>query len=183
MRLRLPCPSPASRLLRQLGGDRRGAVIIEFAICATAFFGLLIACLVTALVMFAQQCIQTTADTMARKVLTGQAQMAGLTAEQFRQQACATLPAFLQCGKLMVDLTRAASFSAADLGAPVITRDNKGKITNNWRFDNAASGDVVVLRVMYIWPVPAAPGFTLANAGSGQRLLIGTQVFKAEAYS
>lgn len=43
---------------------------------------------------------------------------------------------------------------------------------------------MVVLRILYLWPVPGGPlGVSLADSGPGQRLLTGTQMFKAEPFA
>lgn len=180
----MPFPPRPVTIARRLTADSRGAAIIEFAICGGAFIALTLATLVTALAMFAQQYVQSLAEEMARDVMTGKTQMAGTTAAQFKTQACAKLPPFLSCGKLMIDLRRASSFATANTGAPVIVYDSSGKPTNPWAYDNIAPGEIVVLKVMYLWPVSSGPlGFSLANAGANTRLLVGTQVLKSEAYS
>lgn len=167
-----------------LARDRRGVAAIEFALCGSAFFALMIAILATGLTLFAQQTLQTVADQMARQVLTGKTTIAGVDADGFRRQACDRLPPFLSCTRLMVDLRRADAFADADVAAPTIRFDDKGRVTNDWRFERVAPGDVVVLRILYLWPVPGGPlGVSLADSGPGQRLLTGTQMFKAEPFA
>lgn len=181
-----PMPSPPRpvTIMRRLGRDRSGAAIIEFAICGAAFIALTLATLITALAMFAQQYVQSIAEEMARDVMTGKAQMAGTTAAQFKQQACGKLPPFLTCGKLMIDLRRASSFATANTSAPVVVYDSTGKPIIPQAYDAIAPGEIIVLKVMYLWPVSPGPlGFSIANAGKDTRLLIGTQVLKSEAYS
>lgn len=169
---------------RSLRLDVRGAAIIEFAICGSAFIALLLASLVTALTMFAQQYVQTLTDNMARQVLTGKIQMGGINADVFKKNTCAQLPKFLSCSRVMVELRRVNKFSDADLSAPTLTFDRNGNVINSWSYDSVGPGDIAVLRIFYLWPVTNGPlGFTLANVGSNQRLLIGTQVFKAETFS
>lgn len=181
---RLSPPSRPGRSLASLTTDRRGAAAIEFALCGSAFLALLIAILSTGLTLFAQQALQTVADDIARQVLTGRTAVAGVDADGFRRQACARLPAFLSCSRLMVDLRRADAFADADTGTPTLSFDDTGQVTNSWRFERVAPGDVVVLRILYRWPVPGGPlGVSLANSGDGQRLLVGTQLFKAEPFA
>lgn len=177
-------PPRRDRPWSALTRDRRGVATIEFALCGSAFLALLIAILATGLTLFAQQVIQTVADQMARQVLTGKTQVAGVDADGFRRQACDRLPSFLSCARLMIDLRRADAFADADPGAPTLTFDDRGRVTNAWRFERVAPGDVVVLRVLYRWPVPGGPlDFSLADSGVGQRLLVGTQLFKAEPFA
>ena len=177
-------PFPAVRRMSALARDRRGVAAIEFALCGSAFLALLIAILSTGLTLFAQQSVQTVVDQMARQVLTGKTTIAGVDADGFRRQTCDRLPAFLSCARLMIDLRRADAFAGADITAPTIHFDDKGQVTNTWRFERVAPGDVVVLRILYLWPVPGGPlDVSLANSGDGQRLLVGTQMFKAEPFA
>jgi hypothetical protein len=45
------------------------------------------------------------------------------------------------------------------------------------------AGDIVVLRLLYLWPLPTGPlGFTLNDASGTQKLLIATSVAKSEPY-
>ena len=121
---------------------------------------------------------------MARSIMTGQAQLAGTTAAQFKQQTCARLPSFLSCNRIMIDMRRANDFDSVDVAAPVIAFDRAGNVSNTWNFDSVAPGDVVILRVMYLWPITNLTfGRSLSNTSSGNRLLVGVQVFKAEDYS
>ncbi len=172
------------RWLRRLRDDRRGAVLIEFALLAPPFFALMIACLVMGITAFAQQCIQTVAETMSRKVLTGQTQLGGTTKEQFRLQACAALPAFMDCNRLIVDMRSGSNFASINTSMPTLQYDSNGKVIDNWAFTSGNAGDIVILRILYRWPVSAGPlGFNVENTGPGQRLLMGTMVFKSESYS
>jgi Flp pilus assembly protein TadG len=176
----LPRPeSSPRRLLR----DTQGAVIMEFAICSAAFLALLLACAQTVLIFFAQQVLQTAAESGARYIMTGQATQAGMNVTQFRSYACGQIPPVLDCSKLFVDVRSAGSFDALDDADPVVTYDGNGAINNSWRFETGAPGTIMIVRVMYLWNVQLGPlGLDFSNAGRGRRLLIGTMVFKSEPY-
>ena len=181
-RSRSPLPGAGRALAARLRSDERGATVIEFGLCVSAFVALLLAATQTALVYFAQQNLQTSAEAMARKVLTGQVKSATVTADQFKTTACTTLPAFMQCSKLIVDARSASSFSGIDTGVPQITYDSNGKPTNT-QFSIGTSGSIVILRLMYPWSVTRGTlGFKLSNQSGGLRLLIGTMVFKSETF-
>jgi len=56
-------------------------------------------------------------------------------------------------------------------------------VTNQWSYSPGNPGDIVVVQVMYQWPVVLGPlGFNLSNVGNGNRLLVSTAVFKNEPY-
>src|SRR3546814_15486596 len=76
------------------------------------FIVLLIAILQTSLVFFAQQLLETTAEDTSRVILTNQAQKAGTSQADFKSAACSTLPSFMNCNDLMIDVRTVNSFSA-----------------------------------------------------------------------
>lgn len=177
-------PLRPRRLASALARDSRGNSILEFALVVAPFFALLIGVLATSLLFFAQQGLETAAESVQRKVMTGQVQQGGMTQEQFRQLACAGLPPFLKCANLMVDVQTAASFSDVDTTNPTITYDSNGNATNSWAYSMGGAGDIVIMRLLYIFPLPIGPlGMNYSNAGSGKRLLVATEVFKSETYS
>ena len=168
--------------MRALARNKRGATIIEFAIVAAPFIALLIATLETSLVFFAQQTLETVSEETSRELLTGNAQKAGMTQQDFDKLACNNLPAFLSCANLMVDVQTADSFADVDTTTPSVY-DSKGNI-KNWQFNPGGAGSIVVMRTMYLFPVVGGPlGFNLANADSSHRLLIATAVFQTEPYT
>lgn len=160
--------------------DARGAVAMEFGLCVAAFVALLLACAQVALIYFAQQNIQTSAEAVARKVMTGQVQSSTTSAAAFKQIACSTLPFFMNCTKLIVDARSASAFTSIDTSVPVITYDSKGNPTNT-QFSTGSGGSIVILRLLYPWSVAAGPlGAKFSNQASGPRMLVGTMVFKSE---
>lgn len=173
-----------SALLRSRYRDARGTAVIEFALVAAPLFALMIAIFETGLTYFTQEALETAAEQAARSLMTGQAQSAAQTQAQFTAAACKGLPAYMNCNNLIVDVETAPSFAAINTNPPTITFDNNGNVTNHWSFSPVSGDNIVILRLMYLWPVANAPlGFTLANASSTQRLLIATTVFKAEHYA
>jgi hypothetical protein len=56
-------------------------------------------------------------------------------------------------------------------------------VTNVWLFNPGNPGDIVIVRVMYQWPVFMGPlGFTLANLSNGNRLIMASTAFQNESY-
>lgn len=163
--------------------DCRGAALVEFALVVTPLMALLVAIPVTSMVYFAQEGLETTSEAATRLLMTGTAQSAGYSASQFKTAVCQQLPPYMTCANLLVDVQSAGSFSAINTAAPTITFDNQGHISNTFSYRPGNSGDVVIIRLMYLWNVPTAPlGFNVATLGNGQRLLIATSVAKTELY-
>lgn len=182
------CAKPATmpRLfarLRALRRDRSGATIIEFAAVAAPFIALILATIQTSLIFFAQQTLETTAEKTARELVTNQAQNAGMDQSDFQQAVCKNLPRFMKCTDTMVDVQSASDFSGIDTTSPTLQYDKDGKITNNWQFNPGPAGSIVVMRVMYLFPVIGGPlNLDFSNTQGNKRLLVATQVFKSESY-
>jgi Flp pilus assembly protein TadG len=167
-----------------LVSDSRGVAALEFALVAAPLFALILAVLETSLVFFAQQNLETAGEMASRQILTGTAQNAGTTQAQFKTAACAKLPTFLECSKLIVDVQTATSFATVDTTRPNATVNaSTGAVTSSNNYATVNPGDIVIFRLMYPWSNVMGPlGFDLSNISGGKRLLVATSVFKAEPY-
>jgi Flp pilus assembly protein TadG len=176
-------PTPLLHRLRRLPGDERAATAVEFAILITPLLFLVLAALQLGIIFFATQCLQSAAITSGRQLMTGSVQDAGLSQTQFQKAVCANAPVLFTCGDIMVDVQSASAYTSISTAALTPTYDASGKPTNSWSYSPGAAGDIVILRLMYNWPVvggPLLPG--LANQANGDRLLVATAVFKNEPY-
>jgi hypothetical protein len=90
----------------------------------------------------------------------------------------------------MINVQNYSDFSSANTSTPTISGfnssgqalDASGK-TITWAWSPGNPGDIVVVQVMYQWPLVLGPlGFTLSNLSNGNRLLVSTAVFKNEPY-
>ncbi|MBB3953774.1 TadE/TadG family type IV pilus assembly protein [Novosphingobium sediminicola] len=172
-----------SRLGLRLWHDRAGAAMVEFALVGPAFIALIVAIFQTTFTFIAGQGLETATEASARLLMTGQAQSASYTADQFKTAACATLPPYLSCNNLYIDVTTASSFSSASLAAPTITYDSSGNVSNSFSYTPGSSGAIVVVRFFYLWPTLTGPlGFSLVTTGKSQHLLVATALMKAEGY-
>jgi Flp pilus assembly protein TadG len=162
-----------------------GAAALEFAIVAAPFIALLLATVQTTLAFFAGQVLESAVADSSRAILTGSAQNASLSQSAFAAAVCAaSKTALFDCSKLMIDVQTATSFGAANTKMPTLTFDAKGNVTNAWLFRPGNPGDIVVMRVMYQWPVILGPlGFSLSNEANGNLLLMATATFKNEPFT
>jgi Flp pilus assembly protein TadG len=170
--------------------DSRGATAVEFAIVAAPFLALIIALIQTFLVFFAQSHLESVVQQASRQIMTGQtqSQTSGDTVLQaqtaFQQTVCNQIVILFSCSGMMVDVQVATSWSATNTSAPTLTYNSQGAVTNTWQFNPGNAGDIVVVRVMYLWPVFMGPlGFTLSNQPNGSRLLMSTAAFQNEPAS
>jgi Flp pilus assembly protein TadG len=160
-----------------------GAAALEFAIVAAPFIALLVAGLQTALAFFAGQVLESAVADSSRAILTGSAQNGNLDQNAFAQLVCSKVQALFSCPSLMVDVQTASSFSAASTAMPTLTFNAQGQVNNSWAYNPGNPGDIVVVRVMYLWPTFLGPlGFSLSNQTNGSLLLMATAVFKNEPY-
>ncbi|MHC2465188.1 TadE/TadG family type IV pilus assembly protein [Bradyrhizobium embrapense] len=176
-------PTTKHRRWRTFAADRKGATAVEFALVGAPFIALLVALIQTFVVFFAQQALETVVIQSSRTILTGQAQAQNLTQSQFAQRVCSNVVVLFNCSKLMIDVQVAGAWTSANAGAPSLTFDSNGNVTNTWQFNPGNPGDIVVVRVMYQWPVVLGPlGFNLANLSNGNRLIMASMAFKNEAF-
>jgi Flp pilus assembly protein TadG len=155
--------------------DRRGSTAVEFALVAAPFLGLLAALIQTFLVFFAQQLLESVVQQSSRQILTGQVQSQQLTKAAFHQIVCDKVVILFSCSGLMVDVQVATAWSSANTSAPTLTYDAQGQVTNVWQFDPGDTGDIVVVRVMYQWPV-----FMFSTQSNGSQMIMATAAFQNE---
>jgi Flp pilus assembly protein TadG len=176
-------PRTKRRCWRAFIADRKGATAVEFGLVAAPFIALLVALIQTFLVFFSQQLLESVVTGSSRLILTGQAQAQSMTQSQFAKAVCSNVVILFNCNNLMIDVEGAGSWSSANTGTPTLTFDSSGNVTNIWQYNLGNPGDIVVVRVMYQWPVFMGPlGFNLANLGNGNRLIMASTAFMNEAY-
>jgi len=167
--------------------DSKGATAVEFALIATPFLALIAALIQTFLLFFAQSLLENAVLHSARQILTGQVQTADASMTQaagmaaFHSTVCTNAAVLFNCNGLMVDVQVASNWSSANTGMPTLTYDSSGNVNNTWQFNPGNAGDIVVVRVMYLWPVFFGPiAFNLANQPNGTREIMATAAFQNE---
>ena len=164
------------------GKDERAAAAVEFSLVAIPFLGIFLAALQLSLQFFAGQMLQSATTNAGRELMTGQAQKAGMTATQFEQLVCSPISSLFDCSNLMVDVESAGSFSTVNTATPTLTYGSNGKVTNQWSWSPGAPGQVVIVKVMYDWPVFGPSALGLSDQPDGGHLLVGVTVFKNEPF-
>jgi Flp pilus assembly protein TadG len=160
-------------------GNRRGATAVEFAIVGAPFVALLLAILESGFVFFAQMELQTATSEASRMIMTGQAQLQGMSSAQFKNLVCANASVLFNCDNIYVNVQVASSFSTMAQYNPV----TNGQFNNTMNYATGGPDDIVVVQAFYAWPIIIGPlGFNLSNMNGNQRLLVGTAVFRNEPY-
>ena len=158
-----------------------GAAALEFAVVSAPFLALLFAIMETALMFFASQTLETAVQSSGRLVLTGQAQNQGMSQSSFQTAVCQTLSSLFSCGSILIDVETASTFSSANTSLPI----QNGQVQNNFSFSPGGPGDIVVVRLMYQWPVYVSLfglSNTLSNTSGSSNLLMATAAFRNEPY-
>jgi Flp pilus assembly protein TadG len=162
---------------------RNGATAVEFAMIAPAFLATLFAILESTLFLFAQATLQNAADEAGRLFMTGQAQNAGTTQTQFENEICPMISALFTCTKLMVNVSAYTDFSAASASPPALTFNSSGAVTNSWSYTAGTPGQVMVVQLVYQWPIVSGPfGYVLPNISNGTTEMMGVTAFRVEPY-
>lgn len=173
--------APAIKTIGRFRYSKRASTAIEFAILAPLFIGLVISVLETGIFFFAQNAIQAAAVQAGRLYLTGQAQASGLTQSGLISNICPSIQSLFTCSSLMVDLQSYSSFSSAVTSSPTITSNSQGQVTNTWNYNPGTAGQIVILRLMYQWPVITGPFSLISpNLSNGTSLIMGVTAFMVE---
>ncbi len=176
------------RLLRRNAGRfrdaRQGATVVEFALIAPAFIGLLIAIFETTLFLFAQANLQSASMEAGRLFMTGQAQNSSMTQSQFISAVCPMLGPMFNCNNLIVVAQNYSSFAAANTSAPQLyNAQGQANSQSSFAFSPGNPGDVMIVQLVYPWPVVGGPlGFTLANLPNNAAEMMGVTAFRVEPY-
>jgi len=158
--------------------QKDGAAAVEFALVAAPFLAMVFAIMETAIIFFASQALETSAADGARLILTGQAQTQGFNQAAFKNAVCAKIYGLFDCGGLIVDVKNYASFASIDTSKPI----TNGVANLNAGYAPGGKGDIVIVRLMYQWPVYVSLlGLNLADNGSN-RLLMATVAFRNEPF-
>jgi Flp pilus assembly protein TadG len=170
------------KTVRRFGQHEDGTALIEFVIVSGPFLLLVFAIMETAGVFFAGQALETATADSARLILTGQAQQKGFSQAQFKTAVCEKVYALFDCASgVYVDVKKYSSFSAIPASAKPI--DANGKLIKNFTYDPGGPGCIVVVRLLYEWPVYLSLGLNLADLAGNKRLLVATSAFRTEPYA
>ena len=169
--------------MRRFARGQDGIAAVEFGIVAAPFLALMFAIMETAIVFFASQTLETAVADSARLIMTGQAQTQSFTEAQFKSAVCAKVLGLFDCTNgIKIDVKTYSSFSSVSTAKPI---DANGNLLNNFAFQPGSPGDIVVVRLMYEWPIYVSLfGFSgsLSDMANNKRLIIATATFRNEPY-
>jgi len=169
------------RIVRRLAKDEKGIAAVEFAIVAAPFLALMFAIMETAIVFFASQTLETAVADSSRLIMTGQAQSQNFTMAQFKSAVCAKVLGVFDCQNgIKIDVKTYDNFSSANTSKPI---DANGNLATNFGYSPGGPGSIVVVRLMYEWPIYVSLlGFNLSDLSGSKRLIMATAAFRNEPY-
>jgi Flp pilus assembly protein TadG len=178
MRTRHPIGLATARALRLIRRDTKGSATVQFAFIAVPFFAMLFAIIETSLIFFASTAMEAATQDAARLIMTGQAQMQGMSAATFKTQLCNKLTGLLSCTNgLDVDVQSYSSFGSVTLTNPIVN----GSYQYTTGFNPGHAGDIVVVRTFYQWPLFVTNlGFDPSNLNGSKRLISASAAFRNE---
>lgn len=140
------------RWFRSFRRSESGAVAIEFGIVSIPFFLLLFAIIEVAMYFFIGQMLDNATGKASRLIRTGQAQSTSMDANGFKTAICDQIAVLSSCSSdLTVDVQVYSSFGAGS--APTDPVDDKTGQMKPTVFNAGGSGDIIVVRAYYKWPV------------------------------
>lgn len=182
---RLAVRARQNRAFQRLVRGDNGAAAVEFALVAAPFLALLVAIFQTGIVFLASRVLDEVVAQSSRYIMTGQAQTGSppMTQAAFATYVCGQTFALFTCSNFMINVQSYTDFASANTCTPTLTFDSNGNVTNTWTWSPGNPGDIVVVQVMYQWPIVLGPlGFNLSNLSNGNRLLVSCAAFKNEPY-
>jgi len=154
--------------------------VVEFALVAPVFFALLFAILESGIMFFADQTLESIAQSSARMILTGQAQSSGFAQADFKTYVCGQIPAIFDCNNVYVDVQSYSTFGSITLSSQI---DGSNNFIVPSNYSPGGPGNIVVVRLFYQWQLFVTGfGFNVSNLAGNKKLLIATVVFQTEPY-
>ena len=172
------------RTVRRFARGQDGIAAVEFGIVALPFFALMFAIIETAMLFFAGQTLEAAVADSARLIMTGQAQSQSFSQTDFKNAVCSKIYALFDCANgLQIDVKTYTSFSSISNNKPI---DANGNLqTSNFGYTPGNACDIVVVRLMYPWPVYVSLlGLNkMADLAGNKKLLMATAAFRNEPFS
>lgn len=171
-------------LLRRFAKDENGAYAIEFALVGIPFIMLIFGIIVLGLYFFVTFSLENAVERAGRLLRTGQAQVAGMTTDQFKTEVCNRAPGFIDCdSKVRVNVAAWSGFG--DINPPACTDAGTGELIPDPPVEPVpgAAGEVVLVTVCYEWTLAGRlPFLKVGQMANGAALIQASTTFRTEPY-
>jgi Flp pilus assembly protein TadG len=164
-----------------------GVTAIEFGMIGPLFFLLLGSIMETGIMLFTEYSLQTSVQSAARLVRTGQAQELQLSAADFKNRVCDTASIVMDCtGGVTVYMTSAANFAALAAAVPsYLTVGNSfGGAPGPASYSCGSPSQAVAMIATYDWDItmPFLKQHFGNVDGDSKRRLAGFAMFQNEPF-
>lgn len=163
--------------------ETRAVAAVEFSLVGVPFILMTIGIVELSLMFTAQSVLQEATFTASRLIRTGQLQQGkmGNAEEAFRDAVCDFSSLLIPCASIQFSVQKLDDFSDADDVEPEM--DEEGNLQET-PFDPGAENDVVLIRVVYNYPIRTpVMQQVLSTVGGTKRGLMSTIILQTEPYS
>lgn len=164
--------------------SREGATAVEFAMIAFPFFFMLFAILEIALLFVTNSVLENAVIETGRTVRTGEANNAGMTAEQFKTSLCTRMSIFsVDCpSRATVDVRVITSFRNANPPDPLANGTSFN--ASGLSYATGQPGDLMLIRVWYRQPlITPFMAQAMSKLKDGATILVATTTFRNEPFT
>lgn len=166
--------------------NARGVTAVEFAMVAPVFFMALGAVIEVGIMLFTEYVLQASVQEAARKIRTGQAQTAGMSAADFKTEICHLASAVMDCSaSVNVYVKSAATFSALKTAVPSYLNVGNayGGSPSATSYDCGGPSKPVAIIATYDWNIVMPFMSPFGNVdGNSKRRIAGFAMFQNEPF-
>jgi len=164
------------RGLFKVARDRRGAVLVEFALVSPVFFLLTFASIDFGMILLTQSSINFAIRDASRLIMTGQVQTGG-GQSVFTSRVCSDVGSLIPCSSLQYNVQSGSTFSG--FNATVVANSSGNMSTTGFSPGGPGSDVLVQIGYPYTCIIPIACNYISNN---GKFLLVSTVAFQNENY-
>ena len=183
------------KLFSLLRRDKTGATAVEFALLGIPFMALLFGIVEISILFFITSTVHHAVAEVAREIRTGEFQLSGGGAGEFKAAICSAMSTVGNCDNLRVDVISSASGKFSALALPASPTSCSGTPAEVKaceasdpampadQYENTEGGDVVIVRVQYVHHLSVPNALTrLSNAAGNTHVITATTAFKNEPF-
>lgn len=165
---------------RRFRGDERGATMLEFAIIAVPFFGLMFGIIEVAIVAWGTYELENATQDAARLIRTGQQS----DKDKIKEEICERTLLLGNCAeKLKLSAVSCRGCSMVLPPNPLSEGKLNESVFEADKFSPGGARDVVLVSAFYEWQlVNFITAYSIGNMGNGNRLLQASAVFRNEPF-
>jgi len=179
---RFASPRKWASFVKRASSDANGATAVEFSLLALPFFALIFVIMESGYQLFVTSTLDHAVRVESRQLQIGTAQLAGLTAAQFKTKICSRLPVPSACDNLTVDVRAISNWNSVTTKFGKETDRRLSSISGEGVFCLPTDRQIVIVRTFL--KLPVISGFWLVSKpeGSADRGVSANHVFRVEPF-